>query len=282
MSGGSFDQVIVRWADGQTVVGTAASSNNRVGFIEESSLTSELQAIDYGQRWLAANGQSLDTSIVETRPALDAGPWGGVGLGDAVDVQQRDGGLETVRVVGRGINGFSRAGVPNWSLAVGAAGSQRQLRQVRELARLGAGSGGGSFPAASSAAPSWGTVESGKLPQWFFPVADTDELSTAEGLAKTNPYPVERQCSVIRLVCQAESLVGSTSSKFHINRVAYNAAGTIVYVDDVYELVWPGNKYRYTAVVDIPFEVGQGYQIETTQAGAHALLTIRALASSAN
>lgn len=288
-----YDTVTVRWSDGEVDVGTAAAENSRHGFIEDSSLTSESAAIDYGTQWLAMHADTVDQVDVETEPDVSTRPWSGVAKGDAVLAWNRAGEVERERCVGVGFVGLRRNGVPKWSFTIGSAAQQRFIASQRQLSKLTEGSAGGSFGAATPRiAPSYGDLPTSALPRTSIPLADTkyfvaadDPVVTADNTPdRTNPYPFDDAQSLIRVECACESLVGSGDSVVEIWRVAYSADGTEIAAGAVESFTWPDGILRFTYVTEILFLRGQAIQLRTPAGGvgSHRLITIQPITSSPN
>ena len=275
----SYDTVTVRWAGGEVEVGTPAAENSREAFIEESSLTTLEQAVEYGTQWLAGNETVDQSDIGIIGKTLK--PWDGIGKGDAIRVRNRLDVVETARVHGVGFTGIRRNGMPNWTVTVGTATQERAVRNTEQLTRLTQGSMKGSFPAAApSPAPSFGDLPTGALPIINLPVADTDSLSTTPPLDRTKPYPFVEAAAIIRFQCAAESLVGSTDTEFQLYRITYSAGSP---TDTLLEtFTWPGTARRYQALCEHLFSPNESYQLRISQAGSHNLLTIQPIGSSAN
>ena len=284
MSGAAYDTVVVRYDKGRVRVGTPAAVNSREGFLEARGLTSESQAIAYGAKWLADHGTAVDQIDVTVQPETDAlRPFGGLGKGDAIVLPDRDGLATRTRTMGRGWSGLRRNGEPIWTVTINSAAQERAAAVRRDLAGLTAGSMAGTFKAGKvGIAPSLGDVSTSALPKRTPRVADTDELSTTYPADRTNPLPLDEPGSLIRMVCAAESLVGSTDSKFNIVRVAFAADGTTKSSAVIDSFTWPGTTYRFTHVCELQFIKDQGLQLICTQAGAHALVTMQPIFSSAN
>lgn len=284
MSGGSYDTVRVAWAKGRVRVGTPNFANSREAFVEAADITSEAQAISYGEQWLALHGvyvDQIDIGVQPTNPALI--PWSGVGKGDAIRTDNRSGTLQRARVHGVGFSGFRRNGEPRWTYTLGSASQERAVNSQRQLTAITQGTMSGSFKAGQvSIAPSFGDVSTSALPKRTLRIADTDELSTTSPADRTKPLPFDEAESVIRLECAAESLVGSTDSIFEIWRVAWATDGTTIAQSSIDTFTWPGDRYRFTYVTELLFTHGQGMQLVCTQAGAHALVSIQPISSSAN
>ncbi len=282
VSGATYDRVTVRWADGETIVGTPAATNSREGFIEDSSLTSEAQATEYGTQWLALHGTIVDQVDIGLTPLSGAmTPWDGLNKGDALRSASRAGTDETGRIYGVGFTGLRRNGVPDWSVTLGSATQERAVRAQRQLTKTAQGSMRDTFAAAApSPAPSFGKVDSGQLPKTNLPVADADEFSLTYPFDRTKPYPFTEATSIIRFQCQCESLVGSADTTIDVYKITY-AAG--VPTETVVEtFTWPGSQRRYQVIVDLPYAVNESYQLRCTAAGAHALHTIQPIGSSTN
>ena len=286
--------VVVRWASGEVTVGTPAATNSIEAFIEDSSLTSESQAVEYGTQWLAMNGGApVDQIDIGVEPGTTLRPWTGVAKGDALIVPNRAGTPERARVMGVGFAGLRRNGVPRWTFTVGSAAQRRAVVARRQLGQLAAGSMRGTFGAAAPRiAPSFADLPTSALPRTSIPVADTDAfiaaddpLVTAENsLDRTKPYPFDDAQSLIRIECACESLVGSADSAVEVWRVAYSADGATIVVGKVDEFAWPGDVRRYTHVTEILFFARQGIQFRTPEdgAGAHRLITVQPITSSPN
>lgn len=296
-----YDTVTVRWADGEVEVGTPAVSNSRAGFIEDSSLTTEAQAVAYGTQWLATRTGTIDQVDATILPLTDGlRPWTGVSKGDAIRMPSRSGVAETGRLHGVGFAGLARNGVPRWTYTVGSAAQERAVIAGQQLTRLGQGSMRGSFGAATiNPAPSYKDLDSGSLPKEQIPVADTDEFRLDEPYDRTKPVPFEDSKAIIRIECACESLVGSDDSDIEVWRVAFAADGSTISAAQIDGFTWPGDVYRYTHVTELQYVRAQGYQLRNAQAagatlrldevsdgsiaaGAHRLITITAIASTAN
>lgn len=289
----NYHTVNVRWSGGEVTVGTPAASNSRHGFIEDSSLTSEAAATAYGTQWLAQHSETVDQVDATLEPGAGARPWTGVGKGDAVQMPNRAGTVETQRVMGVGFTGLRRNGVPSWSFTLGSASQNRRITSQRQLSKITEGSMRGSFGSASPRiAPSFGDLPTSALPASRIPVADTDQLIAADFAGinpdapqdRTKPYPFDEAQSVIRVECACESLVGSADSEIDIYRVAYSSGGTVITASQIDSFTWPGTIRRFTHVTELLFLKGQGIQLRVPAggSGAHALITIQPIASSPN
>lgn len=282
MSGAAFDAVKVRWADGHVWVDadTPATENKRFGYIEDSSITSRQQAIDYGTRWLASHQDVVDqTDIGVHVTSSTLVPWTGIEVGDAVRAPNRSGVLETGRVHGTGFTGLGRAGYPKWSFTLGSAAQELDVRNQRQLTKIAQGSMRGTFWAAqTNPVPSYGSMVSGKLPWNELRMADTDELSLGES---TSPLPFDEPTAVIRFQCTSESLVGSDDTVIAVHRLTYSGA-SITDDSTVLTITWPGNTRQYSVLCDISFTTSQKLQLVCTSPGAHALLNVKPIGSSLN
>lgn len=282
MSGAAFDAVKVRWPDGHVLVeaDTPATENRRTGFLEDSSITSKAQAIEYGRKWLASHQDIVDQHEVGIEPASSTlNPWTGRAPGDALRVRNRAGTVETSRVHGVGFTGLRRNGMPLWSFTLGSASQELAVRNQRQLTKLAQGSMRGSFRAAAvNPVPSYGSMVSGKLPWNELRLADTDELTTG---METSPLPFEEPTAIIRFQCTAESLVGSTDTYIAVHRLTFDGAA-ITADETVLSIEWPGNSRQYSVLCDLSFSTAQKLKLVCTQAGAHALLNVKPIGSSLN
>lgn len=280
---GRYDTAVVRWAKGRVRVGTAASTNSREAFLEVTDLTSEAQATEYGTQWLAAHTGTVDQVDLGIQPTASVTPWADIAVGDALRYTGRAGTLERGRIHGVGFGGIRRNGEPNWTVTLGSASQERGIVARRQLSNLTQGTMGGTFKAgAVSIAPSFADVPTGALPKRTLRIADTDALSEEAPYDRTKPLPFDEAESIIRWECACESLVGSTDSVFEVWRVAWSTAGTIIAQSQIGGWTWPGDRYRFTHVSDHLFLHGQGMQIVCVTAGAHNLVTIQPISSSAN
>ncbi len=281
---GPYNTAVVRWAKGRVRVGTAAATNSREAYLEVIDLTSEQQAIDYGTAWLDAHATTVDQvdlGLQPTEPELV--PWSGIGVGDALRYTGRDGSTERGRIHGVGFSGLRRNGEPNWTVTLGSASQERGIVARRQLTSLTQGTMAGTFRAgAVSIAPSFAGVATSALPKRTLRVADTDALSEEAPYDRTKPLPFDEAESIIRWECAAESLIGSADSVFQIWRVAWSTAGTVIAREQIGGWTWPGDRYRFTHVSDHLFLHGQGMQIVVATAGAHNLVSVQPISSSAN
>lgn len=293
MSGGSYDTVVVRWASGEVTVGTPAEANNREAFIEDSSLTTAEQAMEYGAAWLTGKGSLVDQADVGLTGATAAlVPFTGLGIGDAVRVANRADVVETARVHGVGFTGLRRSGVANWSITVGSASQERVVRAQQDLSRVAAGSMKGTFAgSAPSPAPSFGGIQSGALPLINLPVADAESFTIEEPANRTKPYRFPEAAAVIRFQCQAESLVPTNplddpgdwtyaDSIFELWKITYSAGSPTDHLLDTF--TWPGTARLQQFLCEHLFATDESYQLRTNTAGSHNLITIQPIASSAN
>jgi hypothetical protein len=281
---GPYDTAVVRWAKGRVRVGTAAATNSREAYLEVVDLTSEQQATEYGTAWLAAHAGTVDQVDLGIQPTTsEMTPWDGIGNGDALRYTGRDGTTERGRIHGVGFAGIRRNGEPNWTVTLGSASQERGIVARRQLSGLTQGTMAGTFKAGAVAiAPSFAGVPTSALPKRTLRIADTDALSEEAPYDRTKPLPFDEAESIIRWECACESLVGSADSEFEIWRVAWSTAGTIIARSQIGGWTWPGDRYRFTHVSDHLFLHGQGMQIVVTTAGAHNLVTIQPISSSAN
>ena len=287
------DTVVVRGAFGEVTVGTHAASNSVEAFIEDSSLISEAQGIEYGTRWLEINSETVDQIDLGLEPGTALRPWTGVAKGDALNAPNRAGDIERARVMGVGFTGLRRNGVPRWTFTLGSASQRRYVTAQQQLTQLTAGSARGTFGSASPRiAPSFADLPTTALTRNTIPVADTqyfvpadDPTITADNTPdRTNPYLFDDAQALIRVECRCESLVGSDDSVLSIWRVAYAADGTTIATDEIESFTWPGDVRRYTHVTEILFFQRQGLQFRTPEdgAGAHRLITVQPITSSPN
>ncbi len=276
----SYGAVWVRWANGEVLVGDLSAGKE--GFIEESSLTSIEQATDYGNRWLEDKGTTIDQAdvgILGVTPTLV--PWSGLAKGDAIRVRNRLDVVEDARVHARGFTGLRRNGDCNWSVTIGTASQERSVRNQQQLTRAAQGSMRGTFAASTvSAAPSFGDLSQGALPLMTVTPADTDTLSSEEPYDRTKPYPFVESAAIIRFQCTAESLVGSTDTVFGLWRITYSSGSPTATLLEPF--TWPGTARRYQALCEHLFSPNDSFQLRVSQAGAHNLLTIQPIVSSAN
>lgn len=288
-----YDTAAVRWSGGEVSVGTPSASNSRHGFIEDSSLTSEAAATAYGTAWLAQHAETVDQVDATLEPGTALRPWTGVGKGDAVQMQNRAGTVETQRAMGVGFTGLRRNGVPAWSFTLGSASQNRRIVSQRQLSKITEGSMRGTFGgAAPRIAPSFGDLPTSALPASRIPVADVDQFIAANYFGidaekpadRTKPYPFDEAQALIRVECACESLVGSDDSLIDIYRVAYSDGGETYTAALLDSFTWPGTVMRYTHVTELLFLKGQGIQLRIPNdgSGAHRLITIQPIASSPN
>lgn len=292
MSGATFDTVVVRWASGELTVGTPAAENNLEGFIEDASLTSIEQAVEFGTQWLALHGATVDQTNVGINPQRDAvTPFTGLSKGDAVDYENRAGGREVGRIHSRGFTGLRRNGRADWAITIGTRRQEASIAAQRQLARIG-GSMRSSFASATpSPAPSFGDLSTSALPSMNLPVADTDLLSTEEPYDRTAPYRFTESAAVVRLQCQAESIVPDnplddpgdwtyTDSVLAIYKITYSGADPTA--TELEQFTWPGDSRLYQLICDHPYATDESYQLRTITAGSHRLLSIQPVGSSLN
>ena len=145
---GWYDTVVVKGAKHRVRVGTPAATNSREAFLEIADLTSAQQCIDYGTQWLAAHSaivDQVDLGIQPTAPELT--PWDGIGVGDALQYDDRAGDQERGRIHGVGFTGLRRNGEPNWTVTLGSASQERGIVARRQLSGLTQGTMSGTFKA---------------------------------------------------------------------------------------------------------------------------------------
>lgn len=281
---GAYDTAVVRWAKGRVRVGTPAAENSREGYLEVTDLTSREQAVEYGTQWLAAHNGTVDQVDLGLQPTeTELTPWVGRNCGDALRYVDRDGTTQRGRIHGVGFAGIRRNGEPQWTYTLGSASQERGIVARRQLTGLTQGTMAGTFKAgAVSIAPSFAGVATSALPKRTLRIADTDALSEEAPYDRTKPLPFDEAESIIRWECACESLIGSADSVFEVWRVAWSTAGTVIAREQIGGWTWPGDRYRFTHVSDHLFLHGQGMQIVVASAGAHNLVTIQPISSSAN
>lgn len=282
MSGAAFDTVVVRWANGEVTVGTPAAENSLQGFIEDSSLSTSAQAIEYGQKWLDAHGTTIDQTTIGINPQrAEVTPYDGINKGDAVIAPDRSGTAEMGRIHSIGFTGLRRNGRPNWAVTLGTRRQEQSSAVARQLSKLG-GSMGATFAASSpSPAPTFGKVADGALSIVNLPVADVETFSTTSPYDRTSPYRFTEPASIMRFAFQCESLVGTTATWIDLYRLTYTS-GAPSAATFLERFTWPGTAYLFAIGCDHAFAQDTGYQLRCSQAGAHRLASIQPIASSIN
>ena len=125
---GWYDTVVVKGAKHRVRVGTPAATNSREAFLEIADLTSVPQCIDYGTQWLAAHSSIADQVDLGIQPtSTELTPWDGLGIGDALQYDNRAGTQERGRIHGVGFKGLRRNGEPNWTVTLGSASQERGI-----------------------------------------------------------------------------------------------------------------------------------------------------------
>lgn len=283
MSGATFDTVLVRWSGGETRCGFRAAENNLEGFVEEASLTTEAQAFAYGGIWLTEHGATVDQVSVGIQPQrTETTPFisGGLGKGDALKVQGRDGVGATNRIYSVGFTGLRRNGQPNYAVTLGTRRQEREVAVQRQLGKIG-GTMGGSFLAATpSVAPSFGDVPNSPLPSISLPLADADTFTTESPYDRTAPVRFTDPTAIIRFQCQAESLVGTDNTLFSLYRITY--VGGTPTETPVETFTWDGTRRLAQFFCEHTFQPDQAYQLRIVTAGAHNLASIQPVGSSIN
>lgn len=281
MSGATYDMVTVRWANGEEVVGTPAAENTLEAFLEETSLTTAAQAVEYGTIWLANHGTTVDQCNVGIDPQDAARtPYAGLHKGDLVSVPNRAGTQEPARIHSLGFTGLDRNGRAKWAVTVGTRKQEQEIATERQLAKIG-GSMGGSFTSSTlSAAPSYGSAVAGQLPTESLPLADADAFTTTAPYDRTSPYRFAEAKAIIRIACQADSLVGSTASVIEVWRISYTGGAPAATLQ--FSFSWPGTRYLFQAICDVVFPPDTAYQLRVHTAGAHQNIAIQPIGSSAN
>ena len=288
-----YDQVMVRWANNQTIVGTAPEENGRIAFVEDATLLTEAAAIAYGERWLADRTETFDQVTLGVIPSRDdVRPYVGRGKGDRVVGRDRDGADEDDRIVSISLLGMRRNGAAEWGYTLSTRKQEAFIARERDLAKLG-GSMSGTFGSATpNPAPSYAGLSNSALPIIELPLADTDAFSTEPPYDRTALYRFKEDTSIIRLQCQADSIVPDNP---------LDDPGSYVYSDTVFGLwkiildgdatlsetlletvTWPGERRMLQWFCNQPFVTDDNYQLRVTQAGSHYLASIQPIGSTIN
>jgi hypothetical protein len=283
VSGATFDLVTVRWANGEVRVGTPAAENTLEAFLEETSLTTAAQAVEYGTLWLANHGTTIDQCTIGIDPHRpETTPYAEDGLhkGDLAGVKNRAGTVEPARVHSLGFTGLDRNGRAKWAVTVGTRKQEQEIATERQLAKIG-GSMGGSFASSTlSAAPSYGSAVAGQLPTESLPLADADAFTTEAPYDRTSPYRFAESKAIIRLACQADSLIGTNASVIEVWRISYTGGAPAATLQ--FSFSWPGTRFLFQAICDVVFPPDTAYQLRVHTAGAHQNIAIQPIGSSAN
>jgi hypothetical protein len=288
-----YDQVTVRGANQQIVVGAAPSENGRMGFVEDATLLTSEAMQAYGERWLEANSETIDQITLGVLPNRTATmPYRGVGKGDRIVARTRDDTDIDARLVSIGLMGMRRNGDAEWAYTFSTRKQEAFVARQRDLAKLGASMSGSFGSATPNPAPSYAGLSNSALPIIELPLADTDAFSTEEPYDRTALYEFKEDTAIIRLQCRADSIVPVnplddpgdwtyTDTIFQVWKVI-EAGGSLVSETAVETITWDGDKRGLQHFCNLSFVTNENYQLRVTQAGSHFLATIQPIGSTIN
>jgi hypothetical protein len=288
-----YDQIAVRWALGETIVGAEPDENGRMAFAEDATLLTEAAAISYGERWLADHAETLDQFTVGVLPNRDATtPYRGVGKGDRITARDRDFVDLDMRIHSVALMGMRRNGDAEWAYTLSSRKQEALVARERELARLGASMSGSFGSATPNPAPSYAGLSNSALPITELPLADTDSFTTEEPYDRTAFYRFKENTSIIRFQCQADSIVPDnplddpgdwtyTNTVFQLWKIVLSG-DSVVSETALETITWPGERRMLQHFCNRPFVTDDNYQLRVTQAGSHGLASIQPIGSTIN